>query len=136
MNRRQNASVRTSPVLAGGEPDPFLSELASHAAALEHAAEGCPLEFLPAVAALVLGSAARIDRQISLRIAAAARPAPASLLRPLLTVPEVSRLLRISTGEVYRRAKEDLKPATVALGPGGLRFDPRELEKLIRSRTG
>jgi predicted DNA-binding transcriptional regulator AlpA len=127
---------RMKPVTVRDRPDELLSELAAHTAAIEQAARNSTLEDLPAIAALVLGSAARIDREISLRIAAAARLAPAALLRPLLTVPEVSRLLRISSGEVYRRAKEDLKPATVALGPGGLRFDPRELEKLIRSRTG
>jgi predicted DNA-binding transcriptional regulator AlpA len=124
------------PHAIGEHPDELISELVAHTAVLERAARDSALEDLPAIAALVAGAAARVERDISLRIAVAARSAPAALLRPLLTVPEVSKLLRISSGEVYRRAKEDLKPATVALGPGGLRFDPRELEKLIRSRTG
>jgi predicted DNA-binding transcriptional regulator AlpA len=119
-------------------PQELIAALAAHTSAIEQAARDSALEDLPAIAALMAGAAARVERDISLRIAVAVRSAPAALLRPLLTVPEVARLLRISPGEVYRRAKEKegLKPATVDVGPGGLRFDPRELEKLIRSRTG
>lgn len=115
-------------------PDDFLSELAAHAAAIEQAARAGALEDLPAIAALMAGAAARVDRDISLRLAAAARTVPAAILRPLLTVPDVSRLLRISPGEVYRRAKTDLKPATVDVGPGQLRFDAGKVERFIEAR--
>jgi hypothetical protein len=42
-------------------------------------------------------------------------------------VSEVAKALRISEGEVYRRAKGDLKSATVTLEPGTLRFDPQKI---------
>jgi predicted DNA-binding transcriptional regulator AlpA len=127
------SSTRFRPVTSAAES---LSALAEPFAAIERRARECAVEDLPELAGQIVGWAARIDREISLRIATAARPATAAPLRPLLTVPEVSKLLRISPGEVYRRSKEDLKPATVTLGPGGLRFDPNELEELIRARTG
>jgi hypothetical protein len=38
--------------------------------------------------------------------------------KKLLTAAEVGKILRVSTSEVYRRSKGDLKSAAVLLGPG------------------
>lgn len=100
------------------------------------ALEGALPDLPPADLMDLAGAAARLaalaGAELSRR-ASLARPGPGSPPR-LLVAKEVADLLRLSPSEVYRRAKTDLKPATINLGPGTLRFDPRGIEKFIASR--
>lgn len=118
---------------ARGAP-PLLAELAEHTAAIERAAADCRREDLPNL----LGWAARLRGILALRLEERGQTPSAAAGRPegLLTVPEVAKLLRISEGKVYTRAKGDLKPAAVELGPGTLRFSPERIRQFIDARTG
>jgi len=101
-------------------------------AAIEQAIRETPAEGLPDLAAGLAGLSARV----SLRLAG--NPAARSPAGPerLLTAGEVAEVLRISEGSVYARARQDLKPAAVQLGPGTLRFSSSGIQRFIRARTG
>lgn len=134
MSSRGSLRAARGALVAGAGT---LSVMAESFASLERVARECSVEDLPELAGQVAGWAARVDRLISFRIAVAGRSAAAdAALEPLLTVPEVAKLLRISEGEVYRRAKTDLKPSTTELGPGSLRWSPERLRQFIDARTG
>jgi excisionase family DNA binding protein len=58
-------------------------------------------------------------------------PAPAALLRPLLTVPEVAALLRLSPRSI-RRLIDDGRLPIVRLGRA-IRIRPQDVEALVAS---
>jgi len=54
--------------------------------------------------------------------------------RPLMTAKQLADLLVVSTAEVYRLAKGELRSAAVEVGAGALRFDPRRIEQFLEAR--
>lgn len=58
---------------------------------------------------------------------------PRSEQEPLLTVDDVTKILRLSKAAVYRMTWDGVLP-TVRLGPGSVRIDPKDLEEFLAAR--
>jgi predicted DNA-binding transcriptional regulator AlpA len=105
-------------------------------ATIEQAVQECSLPELPELVSQVAATAARVACLTTLRLAGSTADKTPAQPERLLTAAEVADVLRISESELYRRAKTDLKSASVVLGPGSLRFDPERVRRFIRSRAG
>lgn len=115
--------MKTVQLLPIEAADPRLASVLSMA-------QEMPVEALPAL----IGRLAEAQALAALRLGSAGRQEPPPAVETLMTAEEVAAMLRISLANVYARARRDLRPAAVEIGPGQLRFDRESLRRLVNAR--
>jgi hypothetical protein len=76
----------------------------------------------------------RVRRVAELRLIPVPPRAGSDAARPLLTADRLAELLAVSTAQVYRLAKKELRSAAIEVGEETLRFDPARVKRFLESR--